>query len=224
MRKNIIPQLQFAGFRIDLVYDTKHIGLPKIAIECDGSAYHSSREAYLYDRHRQKILEGHGFVFHRIWSTNWWRNTKRETENLVNFIKNIENSNPSIFEDKSLTGKAFTDEVVIARNEIVRDSPITEIGLKETVKAVSKPKNDQTKLFQEEIKLNSKVKVKFLNNGKDIKVHLVDKQVEMNQKTNGVQKVNIKSPLGVSLIGKTKGDTVKIGNLDNYVEVLEINN
>ena len=31
--KNIIPQLQFAGFRIDLVYDTKHIGLPKIAIE-----------------------------------------------------------------------------------------------------------------------------------------------------------------------------------------------
>lgn len=222
--KNIIPQLQFAGFRIDLVYDTKHIGLPKIAIECDGSAYHSSREAYLYDRHRQKILEGHGFVFHRIWSTNWWRNPKRETENLVNFIKNIENSNPSIFEDKSLTGNAFTDEVVIARNEIVRDSPITEIGLKETVKAFSKPKNDQTKLFEEEIKLNSKVKVKYLNNGKDIKVHLVDNQVQINQKTNGVQKINIKSPLGVSLLGKTKGDTVKIGNLDNYVEVLEIIN
>ena len=73
----IIQQLQFAGFRIDMVYDPQHPGLPKIAIECDGASYHSSREAYLYDRHRQKILENHGFVFHRIWSTNWWRNSKR---------------------------------------------------------------------------------------------------------------------------------------------------
>ena len=220
----IIPQLQFAGFRIDMVYDTKHIGLPKIAIECDGAAYHSSREAYLHDRHRQKILEGHGFVFHRIWSTNWWRNPKKETESLVNFIKSIENSNPSIFEDKSNTGKAFTDNIVVAKNEIVRESPITETALEETIKAISKPKNDQTELFKDEIKLNSKVKVKYLNNGKDIKVHLIDGQVSVNQKTNGVQKINIKSPLGVSLLGKVKGETVKIGNLDNYVEILEILN
>lgn len=220
----IIPQLQFAGFRIDMVYDTKHIGLPKIAIECDGAAYHSSREAYLHDRHRQKILEGHGFVFHRIWSTNWWRNPKKETESLVNFIKSIENSNPSIFEDKSNTGKAFTDNIVVAKNEIVRESPITETALEETIKAISKSKNDQTELFKDEIKLNSKVKVKYLNNGKDIKVHLIDSQVSVNQKTNGVQKINIKSPLGVSLLGKVKGETVKIGNLDNYVEILEILN
>ncbi|MBR9847619.1 MAG: hypothetical protein GYB35_16640, partial [Algicola sp.] len=220
----IIPQLQFAGFRIDMVYDTKHIGLPKIAIECDGAAYHSSREAYLHDRHRQKILEGHGFVFHRIWSTNWWRNPKKETESLVNFIKSIENSNPSIFEDKSNTGKAFTDNIIVVKNEIVRESPITETALEETIKAISKPKNDQTELFKDEIKLNSKVKVKYLNNGKDIKVHLIDSQVSVNQKTNGVQKINIKSPLGVSLLGKVKGETVKIGNLDNYVEILEILN
>src|SRR5690606_38531485 len=101
--EKIIPQLQFAGFRIDLVYDTKKVGIPKIAIECDGAAYHSSQEAYLHDRHRQKILERHGFVFHRIWSTNWWRNPKKETQKLVDFINNIENSNPSIFEDKSRT-------------------------------------------------------------------------------------------------------------------------
>ena len=86
----IIPQMKFSGFRIDIVYDTGIKGAKKIAIECDGAAYHSSKEAYLYDLHRQKILEQNGFIFHRIWSTNWFRNHKRETERLVKFIKEVE--------------------------------------------------------------------------------------------------------------------------------------
>lgn len=88
----IFPQMKFAGFRIDLVYDTGIKGAKKIAIECDGSSYHSSKEAYLYDLHRQKILEQNGFIFHRIWSTNWFRNHKRETERLVKFINQVESN------------------------------------------------------------------------------------------------------------------------------------
>lgn len=108
----LIPQLQFAGFRIDIVYDPKIKGLPRVAIECDGAAYHSSKEAYLYDHHRQKILEGHGFIFHRIWSTNWWRNSKKETKRLVQFIKNEESKNPKAFDDKSKYRLAFTDDEI----------------------------------------------------------------------------------------------------------------
>lgn len=88
--EKIKPQLKFGGFRIDLVYDSGVVGIPKIAIECDGSKYHSSEQAYLYDLHRQKILESHGFVFHRIWSTNWWHNPKKETKRLIDFINDIE--------------------------------------------------------------------------------------------------------------------------------------
>ena len=135
--KNIIPQLQFAGFRIDLVYDSKQIGVPKIAIECDGAAYHSSNEAYLYDLHRQKILEGHGFVFHRIWSTNWWRNPKRETKKLVDFIKSIENSSPVNIEDESKTGLAFTDDIKIIEDEISKASQHLQKDIKETINAVN---------------------------------------------------------------------------------------
>ena len=222
--KNIIPQLQFAGFRIDLVYDTKHIGLPKIAIECDGAAYHSSQEAYLHDRHRQKILEGHGFVFHRIWSTNWWRNPQKETKKLVEFIKSIENSSPSIFEDKSKTGLAFTDNITIIENEISKASSHLKKDLKETIEAVSKKEEVQTALFKETITVNSKVKVKYLNIDKDLKVHLVDQVVSKLEKSNGIQKINIKTPLGVALNGKSVGDTVKIGGLDKYVRILEIMN
>lgn len=222
--KNIIPQLQFAGFRIDLVYDTKHIGLPKIAIECDGAAYHSSQEAYLHDRHRQKILEGHGFVFHRIWSTNWWRNPQKETKKLVEFIRSIENSSPSIFEDKSKTGLAFTDNITIIENELSKVSSHLKKDLKETIKAVSKKEEVQTELFKETVGINSKVLVKYLNIDKDLKVHLVDQIVSKLEKSNGVQKINIKTPLGVALKGKSVGDTVKIGDLDKYVRILEIMN
>jgi very-short-patch-repair endonuclease len=107
----IIPQVQFAGFRIDLVYDSKIKGIPKIAIECDGASYHSSREAYLYDLHRQNILEEYGFVFHRIWSTSWWRNPKREMKLLVEFIKKNEADIPKPFNDNLKTAEAFTDNI-----------------------------------------------------------------------------------------------------------------
>ncbi len=220
--EKIIPQLQFAGFRIDLVYDTKKVGIPKIAIECDGAEYHSSQEAYLHDRHRQKILERHGFVFHRIWSTNWWRNPKKETQKLVEFIKGIENSNPSSFEDKSKTGLAFTDNIKIIEQEIANVSPELKKDLKESIEAVSKKREVQTELFKEVIGLNDKVKVKYLNIDKDLRVQLVEQTSNKREKSNGIQKINIKSPLGVALKGKSVGDTVKIGNLDKYVRILEI--
>jgi len=221
---NIIPQLQFAGFRIDLVYDSKILGIPKIAIECDGAAYHSSQQAYLYDKHRQNILEGHGFVFHRIWSTNWWRNPKRETNKLVKFVKSIENSNPSVFEDKSKTGLAFTDDIKIANSGLQKITPEIQQEAKATIEAITEKEVTQSDLFKNAVKVGSKVKVKYLNNGKDIKVQIVEKEINKSEKANGVQKVNSKSPLAIALIGKSIGETAKVGNLDNYVEVLEIIN
>jgi len=107
---NLILQHQFGGFRIDLVFDHKIPGVPKIAIECDGAKYHSSQEAYLYDRHRQKILEDYGFVFHRIWSTNWWRNPKREVEKLINFIESVKNENVGTKPNQNDLILAFTDD------------------------------------------------------------------------------------------------------------------
>lgn len=218
----IIPQFQFAGFRIDLVYDTKHVGLPKIAIECDGAAYHSSQEAYLYDRHRQKILEKHNFVFHRIWSTYWWRNPKREINKLVDFIRSIENSNPSIFSDNSRTALAFTDNISIIENELHRVAPSLQKDLKATIAAISEKETKQTELFENIVTVNSKVKVKYLNNGKNIKIQLTESAIAKAGKSNGIQKISNKSPLALSLIGKAVGETVKVGNLDNYVEILEI--
>jgi len=222
--EKLIPQLQFAGFRIDIVYDPKIVGVSKIAIECDGAKYHSSREAYLYDSHRQKILENHGFVFHRIWSTNWWRNSSRETTKLVDFIKQIESSSNPNYKDHSNTAFAFTDDIVIIEDYVSQTSFIDIEKDNETIQAIEKVTPVQTKIFTEEVKLNSKVQVKYMNNGKDMNVQLVSTENNKNDNSSGVQKVYYKSPLAGSLLGHTVGDIVKIGNLDNFVEIIKITN
>ena len=222
--EKLIPQLQFAGFRIDIVYDPKVVGVPKVAIECDGAKYHSSREAYLYDRHRQKILENHGFVFHRIWSTNWWRNSSRETTKLVDFIKQIESTTNPNYKDHSHTAFAFTDDIVIIEDYVSQTSFIDTEKDNETIQAIEKVAPIQTKIFTDEVKLNSKVQVKYVNNGKDISIHIVSTENNKNDKADGIQKVYYKSPLAQSLLGQTVGDIVKIGNLDNFVEILKITN
>ena len=63
-----------------------------------------------------------------------------------------------------------------------------------------------------------------MNNGKDISLQLVPTENNKNDNLNGIQKVYYKSPLATSLIGHTVGDIVKIGNLDNFVEIIKITN
>ena len=56
---DIEPQVGTAGYFIDMaVRDPEKPGRYMLAIECDGSAYHSSRSARDRDRLRQGVLEG----------------------------------------------------------------------------------------------------------------------------------------------------------------------
>lgn len=219
----LIPQMKVSEFRIDIVYDPKIAGVPKIAIECDGAKYHSSREAYLHDRHRQKILESHGFVFHRIWSTNWWRNPQKETKRLIEFIRSVESKNDYNLIDHSKTSFAFTDEFQMVENYVAQTTFVDTDNEIATIKSIEKKEEKQGKLFKDEVNLGSKVTVKYMNNGKDIKVHIVE-TANKNELTNGIQKISLKSPLATSILGHTIGDIVKIGNLDNFVEIIEIKN
>lgn len=253
--KDIFPQFKFAGFRIDIVIDSKIKGIPRIAIECDGAAYHSSREAYLYDRHRQKILENHGFVFHRIWSTNWWRNQNREIKNLVHFIKTTLTSAPQTIEDNSRTVFAFNDEEFSLRKLAESQTDVTQelkqiqiFEESETQKELTKQTsadNRTAKIIEEKfkednieeepnlfspvidkdaVKLNSVVKIKYLNSNTYLKIRIVDSENNKGKLVNGIQKVSHKSLIAVSLMGKSVGNTVKVGSLDNYVEIIEIFN
>ena len=76
------------GFLIDLaVRDPDSEGGYVLAIECDGARYHSSCSARERDRMRQTLLEGKGWTFHRIWSTDWFNNPETETKKAVEAIR-----------------------------------------------------------------------------------------------------------------------------------------
>ena len=85
---DVEPQVGSAGFFIDIaVRDPDFPGKYILAVECDGASYHSSASARDRDRLRQSVLEGMGWKFHRIWSTDWFRAPKKEIEKLDLSIK-----------------------------------------------------------------------------------------------------------------------------------------
>ena len=76
-------QVGAAGFRIDL--GVRHPDQPDryiLAVECDGATYHSALWARERDWLRQDVLEGLGWRFHRIWSTDWFHRRGAEIERL----------------------------------------------------------------------------------------------------------------------------------------------
>lgn len=76
---DVKTQIGASGFRVDLaVSDPDKPGRFVLGIECDGAQYHSSRSARDRDRLRQQVLEAHGWVIHRIWSTDWYLRPEEE--------------------------------------------------------------------------------------------------------------------------------------------------
>lgn len=55
------------------VVDPDKPGRYLLGIECDGASYHSSLSARNRDRLRQEVLENQGWIIHRIWSTDWFK-------------------------------------------------------------------------------------------------------------------------------------------------------
>lgn len=83
------PQLGVAGFFIDMaVRNPDRPGEFLAGIECDGATYHSGFSVRDRDRIRQEILESLGWKgrIHRIWSTDWFFNPRKETKRLINFL------------------------------------------------------------------------------------------------------------------------------------------
>ena len=88
---NIRKQVGCSGYKIDLaVVDDNNPGRYTVGIECDGANYHSCATARDRDRLRQYVLEDLGWTIIRVWSTDWFKNPKRELDRLLNNIKKTE--------------------------------------------------------------------------------------------------------------------------------------
>lgn len=78
---NVEAQHGVCGYRIDFaIKHPKRPGEYVLAIEADGASYHSSSLARERDRLRQFLLEDRGWTFHRIWSTDWFRDREGQIQ------------------------------------------------------------------------------------------------------------------------------------------------
>lgn len=122
------PQVGIAGFFIDLaIADPDMPGRYLIGIECDGQAYHSSRSARERDRLRQSVLEDHGWIIHRIWSSDWFQRPEEQLQRTVEAIETAKNELALRSERKSAYARAVPAEIITIERESV-----TEIGMVNT--------------------------------------------------------------------------------------------
>jgi len=82
------PQVGVCGYRIDLgVLDDQMPGRFICGIECDGVAYHSMETVRDRDRLRQQVLEDRGWIIHRVWSTDWFKDRQGQIARLLALIQ-----------------------------------------------------------------------------------------------------------------------------------------
>ncbi len=119
-------QVGLAGFFIDLaVADLERPGRYLLGIECDGAAYHSARSARDRDRLRQSVLESHGWMIHRIWSTDWFQ---RPAEQLDLVVAKIEAAKHEY--DLSASRRTASRAVPVEVVSVEHDD-FTEMGLEQ---------------------------------------------------------------------------------------------
>ena len=119
------PQVGIAGFFIDLaIADPERPGRYLIGIECDGASYHSARSARDRDRLRQAVLEDHGWIIHRIWSTDWFQRPLEQLERTVAAIEAAKIELDERLETGLSKQRAVPVEIIT-----VDRGDVTEIGL-----------------------------------------------------------------------------------------------
>ena len=112
------PQVGVCGYRVDLgVVDPGMPGRFVCGIECDGIGYHSLETVRDRDRLRQQVLEDRGWIIHRVWSTDWFKDRAGQIDRLT---RSIEEARAQVTADASRPPRPRT---VAAREAPAPETP-----------------------------------------------------------------------------------------------------
>lgn len=167
----IKQQYPVGNYRLDMIveYDNK-----KIAVECDGEAYHSTDEEIRRDLERQTILERIGWNFIRIRGSEYYKSKNDTLEAL----------------DRRLKSMGFYPENVEETN-VVRDSVVETIKLEASRLCLIYQKEHKNEVDESNLSEENQIKYNDFNFGdeciKDIGVETYslfeDEEIDINKKT-----------------------------------------
>lgn len=131
---NVATQVGCSGYKIDLaIKHPQKSGVYTLAIECDGAAYHSGKNARERDRLRQEVLENMGWKFYRIWSTDWIKDSISEGKKLLDVVeKSIIEYDADNFELDfiNLASEENNEKQYITLKSKTKEDFVTEYGFK----------------------------------------------------------------------------------------------
>ena len=202
----VTPQLGVAGYRIDIA--VKHPDAPGsylAAIECDGASYHSAMSVRDRDRIRQEVLESLGWRgrIWRIWSTDWFRTPRQETEKLISFLDDLRAS----WKPEHTSGEAWIEEGQGAGQPTTR--AIQEVEkIEKTAQAEIDREAVNSVLIDTEDDLEIEVGdvIRYVDLAKPNDVMTVQITSGKDDFSNGI--VHESRPLAQALIGAVIGDEV----------------
>jgi transcription elongation GreA/GreB family factor len=64
--------------------------------------------------------------------------------------------------------------------------------------------------------------LKYLNNGSFLSVQIVASPADPTTSLADTIEISPRSPLAMSILGHAPGQVVKVGDLDHYVEIVEV--
>ncbi len=219
----VTPQLGVAGYRIDIA--VKHPEAPGsylAAIECDGASYHSALSVRDRDRIRQEVLESLGWRgrIWRIWSTDWFRTPRQETEKLISFLEDLRNS----WKPEHLSGEAWIEEGHSSLRQTT-GSPQQIEQAESNVQAEIEREAVSSALIDSEEDLEIEVGdvVRYVDLTQPNDVLSVQITKGKDDFANGI--VNESRPLAQALLGAVVGDEVTlhlVGSASKTFQVIEI--
>ena len=221
----VVPQVGVAGFRIDL--GVKHPNWPYgflLAVECDGATYHSSKSSRDRDRLRQEVLEGLGWTFHRIWSTDWFKNPQAEIRLLKQAIDNAlkEAQASNVFDNLNSNNLKSNLTDILPNNEVTFEQDEHEIQITDEVTDNAKSYFEDTFDLSNDMKsisIGSFVKIEKRSDGSRMAFTISKNE---NDPDNNI--ISSSSPLGEALIDAQEGDDIEyiVGSYVQEVKVIEI--
>lgn len=217
----VTPQLGVAGYRIDIA--VKHPKIPGCylaAIECDGATYHSALSVRDRDRIRQEILESLGWRgrIWRIWSTDWFRSPRSESEKLISFLNDLTET----WRPEHSSGSSWIEEGPGQYMESGSKGPIsTESNLeleieRDVISSVLIPDAEYL-----EVEVGDVINYVDLHKPADVLTVQITDGVDNFE--NGI--VNEARPLAKALLGAIQGDEIALhlaGGNSKRLHILEI--
>ena len=199
-----VPQVGVAGYFVDI--GVRHSDWPHgfvLGVECDGASYHSAKSARDRDRLRQEVLEGLGWRFHRIWSTDWFNNPRREAERLRAVLSlRMEELKAREAEFAVRPARAEPSPVI----ELPQPSPETTAALPEQLAAEVLTLPTANSRLDRSVAIGDTVRVRYLNG--DCRVLQLTISRAKSDLDNGL--VHFGAPIAKALLGAEEGDEVEV--------------